>query len=68
MTANPQNLAKAFEQIRADYDMSRQSRFVRRRLGVATQGSGSKRANQNRLLSATLTEFASYSIATTQSE
>jgi capsid protein len=40
MTANPQNLAKAFEQIRADYDMSRQSRFVRRRLGVATQGSG----------------------------
>lgn len=30
---------EAFEDIRADYDMSRESRFVRRRTGLAPQGS-----------------------------
>lgn len=40
MRTAPQGIAKAFENIRADYDMSRQSRFVRRRTGVNPQGSG----------------------------
>ncbi len=35
-----QTLQSAFDSIRADYDMSRASRFVRRRTGVAPQGSG----------------------------
>jgi len=38
--AEPKNLQDAFGKIRADYDMSRASRFVRRRTGVAPQGSG----------------------------
>ena len=37
---SPVGLQAAFDKIRADYDMSRQSRFVRRRTGVAPQGSG----------------------------
>jgi lambda family phage portal protein len=36
----PQGIASAFSDIRADYDATRQSRFVRRRTGVAPQGSG----------------------------
>ena len=35
-----QTLQSAFDSIRADYEMSRASRFVRRRTGVAPQGSG----------------------------
>jgi len=34
------SLQKQFDEIRADYDMSRASRFVRRRTGVSPQGSG----------------------------
>jgi lambda family phage portal protein len=34
------NLQSAFGQQRADYEMSRQSRFIRRRTGVASMGSG----------------------------
>jgi hypothetical protein len=34
------NLQDTFDQFRNDYDMSRASRFVRRRTGVAGQGSG----------------------------
>lgn len=34
----PVGIAKAFDAIRADYDATRQSRFVRRRTGVAPQG------------------------------
>lgn len=33
-------IVKSFDKIRADYDMSRNSRFVRRRTGVNPQGSG----------------------------
>lgn len=33
-------LQATFDEIRADYDMSRHSRFIRRRSGVAPQGSG----------------------------
>lgn len=36
----PQGIASSFADIRADYDATRQSRFVRRRTGVAPQGSG----------------------------
>lgn len=36
----PQGIASAFGDIRADYDATRQSRFVRRRTGVAPTGSG----------------------------
>jgi len=36
----PTSLQSAFDNIRADYEMSRTSRFVRRRTGVAPQGSG----------------------------
>jgi lambda family phage portal protein len=36
----PQTLQGTFDSIRADYDMSRASRFVRKRKGVAPQGSG----------------------------
>lgn len=36
--ANPSSLAEAFHSIRADYDMSRESRFVRRRTGLPSQG------------------------------
>lgn len=36
----PKTVASAFESIRADYDMSRVSRFNRRRTGVAAQGGG----------------------------
>lgn len=36
----PEGLQSVFAAIRADYDMSRQSRFIRRRTGVAPQGSG----------------------------
>jgi lambda family phage portal protein len=36
----PENISQAFAKIRADYDMSRTSRFVRRRTGVNPQGSG----------------------------
>jgi len=32
------NMTKQFDKIRADYDMSRESRFVRRRTGLAPQG------------------------------
>ncbi len=32
------SIAKTFDNIRADYDMSRESRFVRRRTGLAPQG------------------------------
>lgn len=35
----PHGIASAFNDIRADYDATRQSRFVRRRTGVAPQGS-----------------------------
>lgn len=35
----PHGIASAFSDIRADYDATRQSRFVRRRTGVAPQGS-----------------------------
>jgi len=38
--AKHQTLQATFAEIRADYDMSRQSRFIRRRTGVAPQGSG----------------------------
>lgn len=38
--AKAKTIASAFEDIRADYDMSRSSRFVRRRTGVAPMGSG----------------------------
>lgn len=34
------NVQSMFDQVRADYDMSRASRFNRRRTGVAAQGSG----------------------------
>ena len=40
MAKTPKGISSDFEAIRADYDMSRQSRFVRRRTGVAAQGSG----------------------------
>jgi hypothetical protein len=40
MTAKPNNIQSAFADIRADYDATRHSRFVRRRTGVATMGSG----------------------------
>lgn len=36
----PIGIAQTFEKIRADYDMSRQSRFIRRRTGVNPMGSG----------------------------
>lgn len=38
--SSPKGLQAAFDSIRADYDMSRQSRFIRRRTGVAPQGAG----------------------------
>lgn len=37
-TASPRNIAKIFDAIRADYDATKQSRFIRRRAGVAPQG------------------------------
>lgn len=40
VNGTPQNIAQAFQKIRADYDMSRASRFVRRRTGVNPSGSG----------------------------
>jgi lambda family phage portal protein len=40
MAKKKQTLQSAFDSIRADYDMSRASRFVRKRSGVAPQGSG----------------------------
>lgn len=40
MKSAPQGIASSFDAIRADYDATRQSRFVRRRTGVAPQGSG----------------------------
>ena len=36
----PTGLQATFDDIRSDYDMSRESRFIRRRRGVAPQGSG----------------------------
>jgi lambda family phage portal protein len=40
MSKAPNNIQSAFADIRADYDATRHSRFVRRRTGVATMGSG----------------------------
>jgi lambda family phage portal protein len=40
MTSKPAGLQSTFETIRAEYDATRNSRFVRRRTGVAAQGSG----------------------------
>jgi len=40
MAKKKQTLQSTFDAIRADYDMSRASRFVRKRSGVAPQGSG----------------------------
>ena len=34
----PKNLATVFDQFKADYEMSRQSRFIRRRTGLAPSG------------------------------
>ena len=36
--SKPQGISAEFDKIRADCDMSRQSRFIRRRTGVAPQG------------------------------
>jgi len=38
--SKPKGIQSAFADIRADYDATRHSRFVRRRTGVATMGSG----------------------------
>ena len=43
MTATPRKrktIATEFDSIRADYDMSRESRFIRRRTGLAPRGGG----------------------------
>jgi lambda family phage portal protein len=40
MAAKKKTLQSTFDGIRADYEMSRESRFVRKRKGVAPQGSG----------------------------
>lgn len=40
MSQKPRNLQSEFADARADYDASRQSRFIRRRTGVAPMGSG----------------------------
>jgi lambda family phage portal protein len=40
MSQKPHNIQSAFSDIRADYDATRYSRFVRRRTGVAAMGSG----------------------------
>jgi lambda family phage portal protein len=40
MSRKPKGLQSTFADIRADYDMTRHSRFVRRRTGVASMGSG----------------------------
>lgn len=44
MTASPRRqkktIANTFDNIRADYDMSRESRFIRRRTGLAPRGGG----------------------------
>lgn len=43
MTASPRKrktITGEFDQIRADYDMSRESRFIRRRTGLAPRGGG----------------------------
>jgi len=40
MSKQPRNLQSEFADARADYDASRQSRFIRRRTGVAPMGSG----------------------------
>ena len=40
MSKQPHNIQSAFADIRNDYDMSRHSRFIRRRTGVAPMGSG----------------------------
>jgi lambda family phage portal protein len=40
MTAVRKGIQSEFDAIRADYDMTRHSRFVRRRTGVAAMGSG----------------------------
>jgi lambda family phage portal protein len=37
---DPQGIAATFDKIRADYDMSRENRFIRRRTGVNPQGTG----------------------------
>jgi len=34
----PKSISRAFDDLRSDYDMSRESRFVRRRTGLAPQG------------------------------
>lgn len=39
MSKAPEGISSSFESIRADYDATRESRFVRRRTGVAPQGS-----------------------------
>jgi lambda family phage portal protein len=40
VSQKPHNIQSAFADIRADYDATRYSRFVRRRTGVAAMGSG----------------------------
>jgi len=40
MRATPKGIQSSFNDIRADYDATRHSRFVRRRTGVAAMGSG----------------------------
>ena len=40
MSTQPRSIQSAFGDIRADYDATRHSRFVRRRTGVSTMGSG----------------------------
>lgn len=40
MTSKPAGLQATFDGIRADYDAARHSRFIRRRTGVASMGSG----------------------------
>ena len=40
MTTTPKGIQSSFADIRADYDATRHSRFVRRRTGVAAMGSG----------------------------
>jgi len=40
VSKQPHNIQSAFADIRADYDATRYSRFVRRRTGVAAMGSG----------------------------
>lgn len=42
-----QNLSETFDGLRADYDMSKHSRFVRRRTGLAPQGGSADYHNRN---------------------